>query len=205
MQRFKSCHHVFPKRYYAAVVKRNSMRSPFEILSIKESASSAEIKQKYKQLAKQLHPDKKDTGDLAKFQELVQAYELLMDPNKKAYYLRTGQSWDAVVKGSTPPPGNRPPSYTNAYWAEPQPTATYRYASNTTFMSVLSGVILAIATFNLFYFHSSHTAFLSAADQHHLKSSEDLRKARTEAQLFGNDRGIKRVIDNRMKLFRKEE
>lgn len=197
MNSIKTCCNVISKRCYA------TMRSPFQVLSVKESATSSEIKQKYKELAKQLHPDKQHTGDLAKFQELVQAYELLMDPNKKAYYLRTGQSWDAARR--SPPPGNRPPSYTNAYWAEPNNAGTTRYASNTTFMSLLAGVILTIATFNMFYFHTSHSAYLSAADQHHKKSSQDLRKARTEAQLFGNDRAVKRVIDNRMKSFRKED
>jgi hypothetical protein len=72
-------------------------------------------------------------------------------------------------------------------------------------MTLLAGVIITIATFNLFYFHSSHTTFLNAADQHHLKSSDDLKRARAEARLFGNDRGIKRVIDNRMEMFRKDK
>lgn len=72
-------------------------------------------------------------------------------------------------------------------------------------MSLLAGVVVVIATANFFYFQSSHASMLSAADQHHFKSSQDLKRARTEARLFGNDRGVKRVIDNRMKQFRNKE
>lgn len=204
----KNCRPVCSKRFYASAKK---IKSPFEVLSLNESASTAEIKQKYKELAKQLHPDRKSTGDLAKFQELVQAYELLVDPNRRSYYIKSGYGWGTnASQGRYPPPGYRPASYTNAHWAEPpssssSSTATTQYTNNATFMSILAGVVVMIATANFFYFQSSHAAMLNAADQHHFKSSQDLKKARTEAKLFGNDRGVKRVIDNRMKQFRNED
>ncbi|CAO3622668.1 unnamed protein product [Mucor hiemalis] len=193
------------KRLYSSFIAHK--RSPFEILNLSTSASSQDIKKRYKELAKNLHPDKKDTGDLAKFQELVKAYELLIDPNKRSYYLKSGYGWnnETFARDATyPPPGHRPASYTNAYWAN-NVEIHENYLKNTTFLSVLAAVVLAIATANFFYFQSSHAALLSAADQHHMKSSEDLKRARTEAKLFGNDRGVKRVIDNRMKEFRSEK
>ncbi|KAG2191084.1 hypothetical protein INT46_001944 [Mucor plumbeus] len=202
----KNCRTLYSKRFYASA-KIN--KSPFEVLSLNESASTAEIKQKYKELAKQLHPDRKSTGDLAKFQELVQAYELLVDPNRRSYYIKSGYGWGTnASQDRYPPPGYRPASYTNAHWAKPSSTpstANTQYTNNATFMSILAGVVITIATTNFFYFQSSHAAMLNAADQHHFKSSQDLKKARTEAKLFGNDRGVKRVIENRMKLFRNEE
>ncbi|KAI8375852.1 DnaJ domain-containing protein [Blakeslea trispora] len=154
-------------RFYSTLRKK----TPFEVLSLNQSATTAEIKTRYRQLAKELHPDKKSTGDLAKFQELVQAYELLADPARRSYYLRSGQGWNTPP----PPPGQRPPSYTNAHWAEDPsyyPTAHgTRYTNNATFMSLLAGVVLMITTANLFYFQSSHGALLSAADRHHFKKS----------------------------------
>lgn len=197
-------------RLYSSVVRR----SPFEILNLKPNATTQEIKKRYKELAKHLHPDKKETGDLAKFQELVKAYELLIDPSKRSYYLKSGYGWHnetTFARDATyPPPGHRPASYTNAYWAQ---DSSYNnnveihenYLKNTTFISVLAAVVVAIGTANFFYFQSSHAALLSAADQHHMKSSDDLKRARTEAKLFGNDRAVKRVIDSRMKEFRREE
>ncbi|KAL9553765.1 hypothetical protein PS6_003780 [Mucor atramentarius] len=183
----KGCRPVYAKRFYASAKK---IKSPFEVLSLNETASTAEIKQKYKELAKQLHPDKKSTGDLAKFQEL------------SGYGWGTNASQDRY-----PPPGYRPASYTNAHWAEPPPSNanTTVYTNNATFMSLLAGVVVVVATANFFYFQSSHASMLSVADQHHFKSSQDLKKARTEAKLFGNDRGVKRVIDNRMKQFRNKQ
>ncbi|KAI8078201.1 DnaJ domain-containing protein [Gilbertella persicaria] len=182
-------------------------KTPFEVLSLSQSASTAEIKSKYKELAKTLHPDKKSTGDLAKFQELVQAYELLVDPNKRSYYIKSGYGWGHSQGTNVPPPGHRPPSYTNAHWAEGPPSSHHepRYTNNATFMSILAGIVLTIATANIFYFQASHASLLSAADRHHFKSSNDLRRAREEARLFGNDRGVKRVIESRMKLFRENE
>jgi curved DNA-binding protein CbpA len=187
---------LIQQRFFASAQKP---KTPFEVLSLTEKASTAEIKQKYKELAKTLHPDK-STGNLAQFQELVQAYELLIDPHKRTYYLKSGYGWGANQGRDVsryPPPGHRPASYTNAPWAE-------NYTSNTTFMSILAGIVVAIGAVNLAYFQSSGT-MLSAANQHHLKTSDDLKRARTEAQLFGNDRGINRVIENRMKQFRNEE
>jgi curved DNA-binding protein CbpA len=201
------CHYITTRLY--ATVKQ---KTPFEVLSLNTNASTSEIKARYKELAKNLHPDKKPSGDLAKFQELVQAYELLVDPNKRSYYLKSGYGWSTsqAARDTTstyPPPGHRPSSYTNAYWTSENGATTTadfheRFVKNSTFLSLLAGFVVAIGTVNLIYFQSSHGSVLSAADQHHLKSSDDLKRARTEAKLFGNDRGVKRVIDSRMKEFR---
>jgi len=43
---------------------------------------------------------------------------------------------------------------------------------------------------------------LNAADKHHARSSQDLERARTEAQLFGRQRAMEKMIDNRMKYWR---
>ena len=82
------------KDYYAA-------------LSVKKNASAEEIKQAYRRLAKQHHPDlhlEKDKASAStKFKEINEAYEVLSDPDKKAKYDDIGPGWDAG-----PGPGPRP-------------------------------------------------------------------------------------------------
>lgn len=199
----RCCRSLSQQRFFAISAPKNA-KTPFEVLSLTEKATTAEIKQRYKELAKTLHPDKMSTGSVAEFQELVRAYELLVDPNKRTYYIKSGYGWGESQGRDVsryPPPGHRPASYTNAPWAESSNT---NYTTNSTFMSILVGIVVAIGTVNLVYFQSSNT-MLNAANQHHLKTSDDLKRARMEAQLFGNDRGVNRVIENRMKQFRDKD
>lgn len=49
------------------------MNNPYLILGVPPSATSEEVKQRYYELAKTLHPDK--GGDPVKFKEVVLAYE----------------------------------------------------------------------------------------------------------------------------------
>ena len=56
----------------------------YQILGIAETASQDEIKQAYRKLAAQHHPDK--GGDTATFQSISQAYDTLGDQQKRAQY-----------------------------------------------------------------------------------------------------------------------
>lgn len=61
----------------------------YQTLGISKTASPDEIKKKYRQLAKQYHPDKNPTDTEAaekKFIEISQAYETLSDPEKRRSY-----------------------------------------------------------------------------------------------------------------------
>jgi curved DNA-binding protein len=60
------------------------MKNYYDILGVKSSATPDEIKRAYRKLASQHHPDK--GGDVAKFQEIEQAYRTLSDPNSRAQY-----------------------------------------------------------------------------------------------------------------------
>ena len=51
-------------------------RSPFEILGLKSTATQTEIKAKYRELSKQLHPDMPD-GSEEKFREVHAAFQIL--------------------------------------------------------------------------------------------------------------------------------
>jgi len=60
------------------------MKNFYDILGVKSSATADEIKRAYRKLASQHHPDK--GGDVAKFQEIEQAYRTLSDPQARAQY-----------------------------------------------------------------------------------------------------------------------
>lgn len=66
----------------------------YAILGVQKSASEAEIKQAYRKLSKELHPDKHkgDKEKEAKFKEVNEAYEVLSDAKKKEAYDRFGSA-----------------------------------------------------------------------------------------------------------------
>lgn len=66
----------------------------YEILGVKQDASDDEIKKSYRKLAMKYHPDKNPGDKKAeeKFREATEAYEVLMDSQKRAAYDRYGHS-----------------------------------------------------------------------------------------------------------------
>lgn len=59
----------------------------YELLGISTSASANEIKQKFRKLAKEIHPDKSKISDSKeKMAELNKAYEVLSDNEKRSEY-----------------------------------------------------------------------------------------------------------------------
>jgi molecular chaperone DnaJ len=70
-------------------------RDYYEVLGVAKKASKDEIKQAYRKLAMKHHPDmNKDNSKVAeeKFKELSEAYEVLMDDEKRARYDQFGHS-----------------------------------------------------------------------------------------------------------------
>ncbi len=64
------------------------MRDPYEILGVAKSASEAEVKKAFRNLAKKNHPDTHpgDKNAQKKFQEISGAYDILGDKDKRAKF-----------------------------------------------------------------------------------------------------------------------
>jgi molecular chaperone DnaJ len=70
-----------------------SKRDYYEVLGIDKSATPDQIKQAYRKLALQYHPDRnKDSEATEKFKEISEAYAVLSDEKKKAQYDQYGHA-----------------------------------------------------------------------------------------------------------------
>jgi molecular chaperone DnaJ len=69
-------------------------RDYYEVLGVERRASEEEIKRSYRKLAVKFHPDKNPDDPQAeeKFKELGEAYDVLMDADKRAAYDRFGHA-----------------------------------------------------------------------------------------------------------------
>ena len=69
-------------------------RDYYEVLGVERNAAGDEIKRAYRKLAVKFHPDKNPDDPHAeeKFKELGEAYDALMDPDKRAAYDRFGHA-----------------------------------------------------------------------------------------------------------------
>ena len=69
-------------------------RDYYEVLEVERNASGEEIKRSYRKLAVKYHPDKNpdDRHAEEKFKELGEAYDVLMDADKRAAYDRFGHA-----------------------------------------------------------------------------------------------------------------
>jgi molecular chaperone DnaJ len=69
-------------------------RDYYEVLGVERTVSSEEVKRAYRKLAVKFHPDKNpdDPHSEEKFKELGEAYDVLMDGEKRAAYDRSGHA-----------------------------------------------------------------------------------------------------------------
>src|SRR5947209_20364853 len=71
-----------------------SKRDYYEVLGVARGTSEEEVKRAYRKLAVKFHPDKNPDDPKAeeKFKELGEAYDVLMDADKRAAYDRYGHA-----------------------------------------------------------------------------------------------------------------
>jgi curved DNA-binding protein len=75
----------------------------YQILGVQKNANEAEIKQAFRKLARQYHPDMNpgNSSAEAKFKEINEAYEVLSDSDKRKKYDQFGQYWRHMDNGQT--------------------------------------------------------------------------------------------------------
>jgi curved DNA-binding protein len=97
-----------------------NFRNYYEILEVPRDATSDEIKQAYRRLARQFHPDLNPGNKVAeeRFKDIGEAYDVLSDLTKRTQYDSFGQYWNQQgfqQKSPTPQPRN---------WSDRPGTAT---------------------------------------------------------------------------------
>ncbi|SDL82254.1 curved DNA-binding protein [Salinimicrobium catena] len=67
----------------------------YKVLGLDKSATKSDIKKAYRKLARKYHPDlnPNDTAAQKKFQQINEAHEVLIDPEKKKKYDQYGKDW----------------------------------------------------------------------------------------------------------------
>ena len=67
----------------------------YKVLGLEKGATKEEIKKAYRKLARKYHPDlnPNDTEAQKKFQQINEAHEVLIDPEKKKKYDQYGKDW----------------------------------------------------------------------------------------------------------------
>lgn len=84
----------------------------YKILGVEKNASAEEIRAAFRKLAHEYHPDKKG-GNVEKFKEINEAYQVLSDPNKRQQYDQFGSAFESAGAGGFGGAGNGPFDFSN--------------------------------------------------------------------------------------------
>jgi curved DNA-binding protein len=97
-------------------------RDYYQTLGVPRNASEKEIKQAYRRLARQYHPDKNPGDKVAeeRFKEINEAHEVLTDRDKRQKYDRLGAQWQQWQRM-----GRDPGDFDFSQWYSAGPGATH--------------------------------------------------------------------------------
>ncbi|XP_056129228.1 dnaJ homolog subfamily C member 16-like [Lampris incognitus] len=99
------------------LVRAAPEQDPYKVLDVSRSATQAEIKKAYKQLAKEWHPDKnKDPGAEDMFIKITKSYEVLSNEERRANFDRYGQMDENQAFGQSQHHGFR--NFHNSFYFE---------------------------------------------------------------------------------------
>ena len=75
-----------------------SKRDYYDVLGVSKGADEREIKKAYRRVAMKFHPDRNpdDPDADAKFKEATEAYDILMDSEKRSAYDRFGHALSLI-------------------------------------------------------------------------------------------------------------
>jgi curved DNA-binding protein CbpA len=116
----------------------------YDILSIPTNASDSAIKNAFKKLAKQYHPDK-NPGSIwheEQFKKINQAYQILSDPKKKKQYDLTLYYQQNPTTQTQAPTSNTAKTSTKAY--QPSNTPPYKESSPLKIYSFVAAFFIVI-------------------------------------------------------------
>jgi hypothetical protein len=85
-----------------AEVKRRITYGYYDLLGVQKDATEQELKQAYRKQALLLHPDKHG-GDGEPFKQMKIAYDVLLDPKKRAAYDQYGEAGVKALEGELSP------------------------------------------------------------------------------------------------------
>jgi hypothetical protein len=121
----------------------------YEVLGVGASATTAEIRDAYRRLARQHHPDAA-AGDQHSMSAINEAYRVLQDPARRAVYdASLRRSGDAGVSGPTTGSAAAPPTDAPAHVSSPRLLTPVRFPWRAVvFFSVLA--VIGFAALSLF-------------------------------------------------------
>jgi len=99
----------------------------YKTLGLNKNAKQDEIRDAFRKLARQYHPDANQGDKTAeeKFKEINEAYQVLSDPEKRSKYDQFGSSWQNFTRG-----GGRPEDFNWGQWAGRPGGGTYTRTVN---------------------------------------------------------------------------
>jgi curved DNA-binding protein CbpA len=84
------------------------LKDYYFILGVPRTATERDILRAFRELAKLYHPDRAGQQGTASFQDIVEAYEILSDPERRRHYNHSLSEYVDVIPSAPPVRSARP-------------------------------------------------------------------------------------------------